>query len=103
MSSESDVKCSKIHLDSKSALVLTKTDFRRATQNLYGEPEKKYNSLKDADYEEYLKNGSREMVKTWDNTLEKIRQRKVAALKKKEEQKKAEGLTLKNGPQKPMM
>lgn len=93
MSSENVVKYSKDHIGLKSALVLNKTDYRRVTQSLYGEPKNECNAIKDNEYEEYLKNGSREMVKKWDNTLEKIRQRKVAALKKREEQKKAEGLS----------
>lgn len=76
----------------KKAVFLSKTEFRRAAETIYGKPVNECDLSKDLEYEEYLKNGSREMVKNWDNTIEKIRQRKVAALKKKEEQKKAEGL-----------
>ncbi|XP_031627709.1 trichohyalin-like [Contarinia nasturtii] len=59
-------------------------------KNIYGRLEYERDLSKDVEYEEYLKNGSREMTQKWDNTVEKIRQRKVEALKKKEEQKKAE-------------
>lgn len=78
----------------KSALILSKTEYKNATQSIYGKPTTDVCPLtiNDKDYEEYLKNGSRQMVEQWDNTIEKIRQRKMAALKKKEEQKKAEGL-----------
>lgn len=76
----------------KSALILSKTEYKKATENLYGKPTPASVLQNDKDYDDYLKNGSREMVQRWDNTIEKIRQRKMAALKKKEGQKKAEGL-----------
>lgn len=77
----------------KSALVLNKTDYKRTVHSNNG-AEKEQKVWLDNEYEEYLKNGSRKMVQKWDNTLEKVRQRKIAALKKKEEQKKAEGSKL---------
>lgn len=76
---------------SKKLLNLSKHDWKQMTQLVYEKPEN--NRQIELEYEEYLKNGSREMTKNWDNTIEKIRQRKVAALKRKEEQRKAEGLS----------
>lgn len=61
-------------------------------KNIYGKLDYERDTSKDVEYEEYLKNGSREMTKHWTNTVEKMRQRKIAALKLKKEQKKAEGL-----------
>lgn len=72
--------------------MLSKNECKNATHSIYGKPMTAHQSLSDKDYEEYLRNGSRELVQQWDNTIEKIRQRKMIALKKKEEQKKAEGL-----------
>lgn len=76
---------------SKKLLNLSKHEWNEMTQLIYekSENEREIEMM----YAEYLKNGSREMTKNWDNTIEKIRQRKVAALKKKEEQRKAEGLS----------
>lgn len=101
MSSEKDVSKSKAlpeeSLKPNSALVLSSNTEHKiddATQRIYGKPTTAaaHRPLaNDKDYDEYLKNGSREMVKQWHNTIEKIRQRKMVALKKKEEQKKAEG------------
>lgn len=95
MSAKNDIEWSNIRSETvlpRSALVLSKNEYRRVAESIYEKPENERKVLIDMEYEEYLKNGSREMVSKWDNTLEKIRQRKVAALKKKEEQKKAEGL-----------
>lgn len=77
---------------SNSALISSETEYKNSTQSNFGRPTTVHRLINDKDYEEYLKNGSRELVKQWDNTIEKIRQRKMAALKKKDEQKKAEGL-----------
>lgn len=79
-------------VESNSALVLSKTEYKNATESIYGRPMTAHRLMNEKDYEEYLKNGSRELVKQWDNTIEQIRQRKMVALKKKEEQKNAEGL-----------
>ena len=76
---------------SRKPFHLTNIEWQRMAKNIYGRLEYERDVSKDVQYEEYLKNGSREMTKNWNNTVEKIRQRKVAALKKKEEQKKAEG------------
>lgn len=76
---------------SKKLLNLSKHEWNQMTQLIYEKPENEREI--EMMYGEYLKNGSREMTKNWDNTIEKIRQRKVAALKKKEEQRKAEGLS----------
>lgn len=76
---------------SKKPFNLTNIEWQRMAKNIYGRLEYERDISKDVEYEEYLKNGSREMTKNWDNTVEKIRQRKVDAMKKKEEQKKAEG------------
>lgn len=78
-------------IKSNSALILSKTEYKNATQSIYGKPTTVCQLINDKDYDEYLKNGSREMVKQWHNTIQKIRQRKMIELKKKEEQKKAEG------------
>lgn len=95
MSVQNDIERSNIPSETilpRSASVLSKNEYRRVAQSIFKKPEKERKVLIDIEYEEYLKNGSREMVNKWDNTLEKIRQRKVAALKRKEELKKAEGL-----------
>lgn len=76
---------------SRKPFNLTNIEWQRMAKNIYGRFEYERDASRDVEYEAYLKNGSREMTKNWDNTVEKIRQRKVAALKKKEEQKKAEG------------
>lgn len=76
---------------SRKSFNLTNIEWQRMAKNIYGRLEYERDVSKDVQYEEYLKNGSREMTKNWNNTVEKIRQRKLAALKKKEEQKKAEG------------
>lgn len=97
MGSKKDIKHSKMCLPeesvkSDSALFFSTTECKNATQRTCGKPTTAAHQLtNDKDYDEYLKNGSREMVKQWHNTIEKIRQRKMVALKKKEEQKKAEG------------
>lgn len=97
MSPEKDISHSKACLPeesvkSNSALAVSTTERKNATQRTCGKPTTAAHQLaNDKDYDEYLKNGSREMVKQWHNTIEKIRQRKMVALKKKEEQKKAEG------------
>lgn len=99
MSSEKNISQSKSlpeeSVKSNSALILSSKNQLKndATQRTYGKPTTAvaHRLTNDKDYDEYLKNGSREMVKQWHNTIEKIRQRKMVALKKKEEQKKAEG------------
>lgn len=79
----------------KSASVFSKAQNKSPTEQICSKPPtaavRQLILTNEFNYDEYLKNGSREMVKHWDNTLEKIRQRKMAALKKKEEQKRAEG------------
>lgn len=70
---------------------LQQMDPTKKTEIVYKKPQNERQF--ELEYEEYLKNGSREMTNKWENTIEKIRQRKVAALKKKEEQRKAEGLS----------
>lgn len=80
-------------IDTNKPFNLTKNEWQRMAKNIYGKLDYERDTSKDVEYEEYLKNGSRGMTQHWDNTVEKVRQRKIAALKKKEEQKKAEGST----------
>lgn len=72
---------------------LKNVEWQRMAKNIYDRFEYERDASKDVEYEEYLKNGSREMTKNWDNTIEKIHQRKMALLKKKEERKMADGLS----------
>lgn len=81
-----------IHGSEATKFAFNQKQWEQLAESVCSKPEGRRNPPKDLEYDEYLKNGSREMTKHWDNTIEKIRQRKVAALKKKEEHKKAEGL-----------
>lgn len=78
---------------SKRAIVLNQNEWNRLKRNGCKVSDIKRHSNNNTDYyDEYLKNGSRNMVKHWNNTIEKIRERKVTERQLKEEQKKAEGL-----------
>lgn len=75
-------------------LYLHKSEWQRITEQINKNVESVKSFKTDLDYEEYLKNGSREMTKNWENTVEKNRQRKDDERKRLEDQKKAEGLYL---------
>lgn len=72
-------------------LVLNKEEWNRINRNSNRKSIKMTKADPDAAYEEYLKNESRKMTAKWDNTIEKVRQRKVMDQKRKSEAEKAEG------------
>lgn len=72
-------------------LVLNEEEWNRINRNLNRKSIKMTKVEPDAAYEEYLKNESRKMTAKWDNTIEKVRQRKLMDQKRKFEAKKAEG------------
>lgn len=78
---------------SKRVIALNQNEWNRMKRNACKVSDIKRHSTNNSDYyDEYLKNGSRNMVKHWNNTIEKIRERKVTERELREEQKKAEGL-----------
>lgn len=73
-------------------LVLNNEEWNRINRNLSTESIKIPKVEADTAYEEYLKNESRKMTAKWDNTIEKVRQRKLMDQKRKSEEEKVEGM-----------
>lgn len=72
-------------------LFLNIKEWQRITEQIDKNQQSVMHFENDLDYEEYLKNGSREMTKNWENTVKKNRLRKDDERKKVQEEKKAEG------------
>lgn len=73
-------------------LVLSEQEWNRINRNFNPKSIKISKVEADAAYEEYLKNESRKMTAMWDNTIEKVRKRKVLEQKEKSHEEKANGI-----------
>lgn len=84
--------CEREIIIASKGLVLSKKEWNRINLNLNSESSKITKMGPDAAYEEYLKNESRKMTAKWDNTIEKVRQRKLMDHKRKSEWEKSKGI-----------
>lgn len=73
-------------------LILSEREWNRINRYLNPELIKPKNIEADSAYEEYLKKESKKMTEKWNNTIERVRQRKVMEQKKKTEEERAEGM-----------
>lgn len=73
-------------------LVLDQKEWNRIKRNIDKKPIIESKTSHDRIYEDYLRNGSRKMVQNWDNTIEKIRERKILEQKRKSDEEKSKGL-----------
>lgn len=75
------------------AMVLNNDQWNNIIKHLHRGEKETQSSEQELKYKEYLRESSKAMTSTWDNSLEKIRERKDAERERQALQKVAEGTT----------